>query len=94
MDYAYSQGVEGRTANEISAVEYVDVPNLCSQYIGQCSVQDVQRETKQTYDQFKMLYRRAWEGGSKDAPCLGRAGREWASLTSGKGRRGGRGLLY
>lgn len=89
MDYAYSQGVEGRTANEISAVEHVDVLNLCSQYIDSAVSKTCNVGDEVTYDQFKDLYRRAWEGGSKGCTTFRASGKRYGILNEVKEEEGG-----
>ena len=89
MDYAYSQGVEGRTANEISAVEHVDVLNLCSQYIDSAVSKTCNVGDEVTYDQFKSLYRRAWEGGSKGCTTFRASGKRYGILNEVKEEEGG-----
>ena len=89
MDYAYSQGVEGRTANEISAVEHVDVLNLCSQYIDSAVSKTCNVGDEVTYDQFKGLYRRAWEGGSKGCTTFRASGKRYGILNEVKEEEGG-----
>ena len=89
MDYAYSQGVEGRTANEISAVEHVDVLNLCSQYIDSAVSKTCNVGDEVTYHQFKSLYRRAWEGGSKGCTTFRASGKRYGILNEVKEEEGG-----
>lgn len=72
-DYAYAHyGVKGRTANEISGEEHVDVLCHAQHWVDNsisktCNVngQVGGKGNGVTYSDFKRLYLRAWEGGAK-----------------------------
>lgn len=62
-DYAYRQGVKGRTANEITADEHLKVLILASQYVDSAVSKTCNVGDDVTYDEFKDLYYKAWKGG-------------------------------
>ena len=64
-DYAYRQGVTGRTANEITADEHVDVLVLASRYVDSAVSKTCNVGDDVPYDDFKELYYKAWKGGCK-----------------------------
>ena len=64
-DYAYRQGVSGRTANEISAKEHLAVLSLSSQFVDSAVSKTCNVGDNVTYDEFKNLYYDAWKQGCK-----------------------------
>lgn len=83
-DYAYKQGVEGRTANEISADEHVDVLIKCQQYIDSAVSKTCNVGDDVTYEQFKDLYYKAWKGGAKGITTFRASGKRYGILNEVK----------
>lgn len=84
QDYAYSQGVAGRTANEISADEHVDVLILASQYVDSAVSKTCNVGDNVTYDEFKELYVKAWKGGCSGITTFRAAGKRYGILNEVK----------
>ena len=62
-DYAYTQGIAGRTANEISADEHLNVLILASKYVDSAVSKTCNVGDNVSYDDFKQLYYKAWKNG-------------------------------
>ena len=83
-DYAYNQGVSGRTANEITADEHVDVLCLASRYVDSAVSKTCNVGDDVTYDDFKQLYYKAWKGGCKGITTFRAAGKRFGILNEVK----------
>jgi ribonucleoside-diphosphate reductase alpha chain len=83
-DYAYNQGVSGRTANEISADEHVDVLCLASRYVDSAVSKTCNVGDDVTYDEFKQLYYKAWKGGCKGITTFRASGKRFGILNEVK----------
>ena len=64
-DYAYSHGVEGRTADSISVNDHLDVLLLPQHYIDSACSKTCNVSGDVDYDSFKQVYVNAWKGGAK-----------------------------
>ena len=83
-DYAYRHGVEGRTANEITANDHVDVLIQCQKYIDSAVSKTCNVGDDVTYEQFKDLYYKAWKGGAKGITTFRAAGKRYGILNEVK----------
>ena len=83
-DYAYRQGTAGRTANEISADEHVNVLILSSQYVDSAVSKTCNVGDNVTYDEFKELYVKAWRGGCKGITTFRQSGKRYGILNEVK----------
>lgn len=83
-DYAYRQGVSGRTANEISAQEHLAVLALASQYVDSAVSKTCNVGDNVTYDEFKTLYYDAWKQGCKGITTFRAAGKRYGILNEVK----------
>jgi len=83
-DYAYNQGVSGRTANEITADEHVDVLCLASRYVDSAVSKTCNVGDDVTYDEFKQLYYKAWKGGCKGITTFRASGKRFGILNEVK----------
>ena len=79
-DYAYSLGIKGRTANEISADEHVNVLKLASMFVDSAVSKTCNVGDDVTYDEFKDLYYQAWLGGCKGITTFRASGKRWGIL--------------
>ena len=87
-DYAYAHyGVTGRTANAISGEEHVDVLCRAQRYVDNsisktCNVngQIAGQGDGVSYDDFKKLYLRAWNGGAKSCSLFNTNGKRMGIL--------------
>jgi ribonucleoside-diphosphate reductase alpha chain len=64
-DYAYSKGIEGRTADSISVNDHLKVLLLAQHYIDSACSKTCNVSGDVDYDQFKKVYVDAWKGGAK-----------------------------
>jgi len=83
-DYAYRQGVNGRTANEISAEDHVSVLALCSKYIDSAVSKTCNVGADVSYDDFKNLYLTAWKKGCRGITTFRAAGKRYGILNEVK----------
>ncbi len=83
-DYAYRQGVHGRTANEISAEDHVAVLALCSKYIDSAVSKTCNVGDDVSYDDFKNLYLTAWKKGCRGITTFRAAGKRYGILNEVK----------
>lgn len=79
-DYAYSLGIKGRTANEISADEHVNVLKLASMFVDSAVSKTCNVGDEVTYDEFKDLYYQAWVGGCKGITTFRASGKRYGIL--------------
>ena len=83
-DYAYRQGVHGKTANETSAEEHVAVLALVSKYVDSAVSKTCNVGDTVTYDQFKDLYLTAWKKGCRGITTFRAAGKRYGILNEVK----------
>tara|TARA_R110000851_G_scaffold191445_1_gene342088 strand:+ start:8932 stop:10629 length:1698 start_codon:yes stop_codon:yes gene_type:complete len=83
-DYAYRQGVKGRTANNISAQDHLSVLALTSQYIDSAVSKTCNVGDDVTYEEFKKLYTQAWELGCKGITTFRASGKRYGILNEVK----------
>jgi len=83
-DYAYRHGVNGRTANEISAEEHLSVLALTSKYIDSAVSKTCNVGDNVTYEEFKELYYNAWKQGCKGITTFRASGKRYGILNEVK----------
>jgi ribonucleoside-diphosphate reductase alpha chain len=80
-DYAYEVfGVKGRTANEVSVQEHLDVLLLASKYVDSAVSKTCNVGDHVTFNEFKDIYLKAWEGGAKGITTFRAAGKRFGIL--------------
>ena len=79
-DYAYRHGYAGRTANEITADEHVNVLVLASRYVDSAVSKTCNVGDDVTYDDFKELYVKAWRGGCSGITTFRASGKRYGIL--------------
>ena len=79
-DYAYRQGIHGRTANSISAAEHLAVLALASQYVDSAVSKTCNVGDRVSYEEFKNLYFDAWKLGCKGITTFRAAGKRYGIL--------------
>ena len=79
-DYAYSHGVAGRTANEITADDHVNVLIECQKFVDSAVSKTCNVGDDVTYEEFKDLYYKAWKGGAKGITTFRAAGKRYGIL--------------
>jgi ribonucleoside-diphosphate reductase alpha chain len=83
-DYAYQHGVEGRTANDISADEHLSVLSLVSKYIDSAVSKTCNVGSNVNFDEFKELYFNAWKQGCKGITTFRADGKRYGILNEVK----------
>lgn len=83
-DYAYRHGVHGRTANEISGQEHLDVLALAASYVDSAVSKTCNIGDDVPYDDFKNLYYDAWRHGCKGITTFRAAGKRYGILNKPK----------
>jgi len=83
-DFAYTQGIHGRTANEISAEEHLSVLALVSQYVDSAVSKTCNVGDNVSYEDFKYLYYNAWKQGCKGITTFRAAGKRYGVLNEVK----------
>ena len=83
-DYAYRQGVNGRTANEITAQEHLAVLALASKYVDSAVSKTCNVGANVTYEEFKTLYFDAWKAGCKGITTFRAEGKRYGILNEVK----------
>ena len=81
-DYAYSKGVEGRSANDISVQEHLDVLLLAQKYIDSACSKTCNVGDDVTYESFKQVYVDAWKGGAKGCTTFRLSGKRFGILNA------------
>jgi ribonucleoside-diphosphate reductase alpha chain len=79
-DYAYKQGVSGRTADEISAADHLKVLALSTKYVDSAVSKTCNVGDDVTYEEFKNLYYDAWKLGCKGITTFRAAGKRYGVL--------------
>ena len=79
-DYAYTRGVKGRTANELSVHEHLDVLSLAQNYVDSACSKTINVGDDVTYKQFKQVYLSAWEQGCKGCTTFRLSGKRYGIL--------------
>lgn len=82
-DYGFRKfGIKGVTANELSVFDHVEVLNLASQYIDSACSKTCNVGDDVTWEQFKEVYMRAYEGGASGCTTFRAAGKRYGILNA------------
>ena len=81
-DYAYSRGVKGRTANELSVWEHLSVLSLAQHYIDSACSKTINVGDEVTFNEFKQIYTKAWEEGCKGCTTFRLSGKRYGILNT------------
>ena len=81
-DYAYSKGIKGRTANEISVDEHLSVLLLAQHYIDSACSKTCNVGDEVEYDKFQQIYVDAWKGGAKGCTTFRLSGKRYGILNA------------
>ena len=79
-DYAYTKGIKGRTANDISVQEHLAVLLLSQHYIDSACSKTCNVGDDVTYESFKQVYVDAWKGGAKGCTTFRLSGKRYGVL--------------
>jgi ribonucleoside-diphosphate reductase alpha chain len=80
-DYAYSQGVEGKTANQLTAKQHLDVLIAASRWVDSAVSKTCNVGDEVTFEEFKDLYLDAWRSGCKGITTFRASGKRMGILT-------------
>ncbi len=81
-DYAYARwGVEGRTANELSVDDHLNVLLACVPYVDSAVSKTLNVGDEVSFNDFKQIYIKAWRGGAKGCTTFRAAGKRFGILT-------------
>ncbi len=80
MDYAYSKGIEGRGANDISVQDHLKVLLLAQNYVDSACSKTCNVGDDVTYDEFKQVYVDAWKGNAKGCTTFRLSGKRFGIL--------------
>ena len=85
MDYAVRYfGVKGKTANECTAQEHLDVLSLCTKYVDSAVSKTINVSPDMHWDEFKSIYTKAWEAGCKGCTTFNSGGSRFGVLVEKK----------
>jgi len=76
-DYAYSKGIKGRTANEITVDEHLSVLLLAQNYVDSACSKTCNVGDDVTYEEFKQVYMDAFNGGAKGCTTFRASGKRF-----------------
>ena len=79
-DYAYSKGIKGQTADEISAEDHVAVLCAAQEYVDSACSKTCNVGDQVTYDEFKNLYFLGWKNGAKGMTTFRASGKRFGIL--------------
>ena len=79
-DYAYSQGTNGRTANELSVWEHLGVLAVAQKYVDSACSKTCNVGDDVGYAEFKQIYEEAWKAGVKGITTFRASGKRYGIL--------------
>ena len=79
-DYAFAKGTKGRTANELTVDEHLSVLSLAQHYVDSACSKTINVGDSVSYDEFKDIYKTAWEQGIKGCTTFRAAGKRYGIL--------------
>lgn len=85
-DYAYREwGVSGKTANECTAQEHLNVLALSTQYVDSAVSKTINVSPEMPWEEFKNIYVEAWKLGCKGCTTFNSGGKRYGILNSAEG---------
>jgi ribonucleoside-diphosphate reductase alpha chain len=82
-DYGYRVfSVRGKTANELSVFDHVAVLNLASRFVDSACSKTCNVGDEVTWEQFKDVYMRAYEGGASGCTTFRASGKRYGILNA------------
>lgn len=79
-DYAYAAGFTGRTSNELSVLDHLEVLALAQHYVDSACSKTCNVGDDVSFDEFKQVYYKAWEMGCKGITTFRAAGKRYGIL--------------
>ena len=94
-DFAFAGGVRGRTSDELTVWEHLDVLALAQHYVDSACSKTCNVGSEVQYDEFKKIYEKAWIDGCKGVTTFRAAGKRYGILnaTSVEGKETSAGSL-
>ena len=83
-DYAYARGIKGRTANDVSVLEHLEVLCLAQSYVDSACSKTCNVGDNVSYEEFKSVYIKAWEEGAKGCTTFRLSGKRFGILNEVK----------
>ncbi len=85
LDYGFSVfGTKGKTANELSVFDHVAVLNVASKYVDSACSKTCNVGDDITWEQFKDVYMRAYDGGASGCTTFRASGKRYGILNASK----------
>lgn len=82
-DYGYREfGVKGKTADELSVFDHVEVLNLASEYVDSACSKTCNVGDDITWEEFKDVYMRAYDGGASGCTTFRASGKRYGVLNA------------
>jgi ribonucleoside-diphosphate reductase alpha chain len=82
-DYAHREwGIEGKKADKVSVEEHVDVLTTASRYVDSACSKTCNVSNDVTWEEFKNVYMRAYEGGASGCTTFRAAGKRFGVLNA------------
>ena len=79
-DFAYAKGYKGRTANELSVLDHLEVLALAQHYVDSACSKTCNVGDEVDYKSFKKVYYKAWEMGCKGVTTFRASGKRYGIL--------------
>jgi ribonucleoside-diphosphate reductase alpha chain len=79
-DYAYARGVNGKTSEDITAMQHVKILLTSQKYVDSACSKTCNIGDDVTFDEFKDLYYIAWKGGAKGLTTFRASGKRFGIL--------------
>jgi len=83
-DYAYARGVKGKTSEDISASQHVNILLTSQKYVDSACSKTCNIGDDVSFDDFKNLYYVAWKGGAKGLTTFRASGKRFGILVKPK----------
>ena len=81
-DYAYRHGIEGVTADQLTPKQHVDMLIIASRYVDSACSKTCNIGSDVTWEEFKEVYVRAYEGGASGCTTFRAAGKRFGVLNA------------
>ena len=79
-DYAYSRGVAGRKADDISVLDHLEVLALAQNYVDSACSKTCNVGDNVSYEEFKEVYIKGWQMGCKGVTTFRMSGKRYGIL--------------
>ena len=83
-DFAYERGVKGKTSNEVTIQEHLDILALASHYVDSAVSKTCNVGDNVSFEEFKQVYYKAWQMGCKGITTFRASGKRFGILNEVK----------